>query len=286
MLAATFFLSIMTAMIKIAGQTLHVTEILFFRQLTMLIMTAPVIVRDFPGALVSRCFGLQAIRICLAFLAMLLGFTSFIHLPLAEATTLNFAKTFFVTLLAILVLGEVVGIRRWLAITVGFAGVLIVAWPTGDHPLNIYSLMALGSALAVACLMILLRKISQIDRPVTILAYQAIGVGVLMIPPTIWFWKTPTIAELVFIFAIGGFSVLGQFCNIQAFKNAEASAVAPLDYARLVYAIILGFVIFGEWPETRVFIGAGIIVLAALYTLHRERVRGKSKPVAEKTDDS
>ena len=280
-LIAAFFFSIMTVLIKMAGQTLHVTVILFLRQMTMLLMAAPVILRNFPGSLISARPDLQAIRIFCAFLAMLLGFTSIIHLPLADATTLNFAKTFFVSILAIIFLGEVVGIRRWGAITAGFIGVVIVAWPTGEGVINIYSLMAIGGAFAVAVIMILLRKITQVDKPVTILSYQAIGVGALMLPPAIYFWQTPTLWDVALIIAIGAVSSLGQLANIQGFKHAEASVIAPLDYGRLVYAIILGIIIFGEWPAARVYIGAAIIVAAALYTLHRERVKGQVKAATE-----
>jgi len=281
-LIATLFLSVMVVLIKIAGQRLHVAEILFFRQFTMLLLAAPVILRYFPSSLISARPDLQALRISLAFFAMLLGFTSIVHLPLAEATTLGFAKTFFVGILAIIFLGEVVGVRRWGAMVMGFIGVLVIAWPESGAPFNIYTLMAVGSALAVACVMTIMRTIAQVDKPVTILSYQAIGVGVLMIPPTIWFWRTPSLADLLLVAIIGGLSSIGQLCNIQAFKAGEASAIAPLDYARVIYAVIFGFIFFDEWPEPRVFIGAAIIVCAAVYTLHRERVRGGGQAAEKK----
>lgn len=281
-LLGSLFFAVMVVLIKIAGRSLHVTEILFFRQLTMLLLAAPVILRYFPSSLITALPGLQFLRVSIAFLAMLLGFSAIIHLPLAEATTLNFAKTFFVGILAIIFLGEVVGVRRWGAMFMGFVGVVVIAWPDGGSAFNIYSLMAVGSAAAVACVMTMMRTIAQVDKPVTILSYQAIGVGILMIPPTIWFWKTPTLADLVLVAVIGAVSSVGQLCNIQAFKVGEASAIATLDYVRLIYAIIFGFLIFNEWPEPRVFVGAAIIVGAAIYTLHRERIRGRADEAARK----
>ncbi|MFY0611202.1 MAG: DMT family transporter [Hyphomicrobiaceae bacterium] len=281
-LLGSLFFAVMVVLIKFTGQTLHVTEILFFRQLTMLLLAAPVIIRHFPGSLITAFPGLQTLRVSIAFLAMLLGFTSIIHLPLAEATTLNFAKTFFVGILAIIFLSEVVGVRRWAAMLMGFTGVLIIAWPQPGATLNIYTIMAVGSAAAVAVVMTLMRTIAQVDKPVTILSYQAIGVGILMIPPTIWFWKTPTLTDLMMVAAIGAVSSIGQLCNIQAFKAGEASAIAPLDYVRLIYALVLGFLIFDEWPEPRVFAGAAIIVAAAVYTLHRERIRGQREEAERK----
>ncbi len=282
MIVASAFFAVMTVLIKLAGQTLHVTQILFLRQFMMLILAGPVLIRNFPSALISARPGLQAIRILCAFFAMLLGFTAIIHLPLAEATTLNFAKTFFVGILAIVFLGEVVGIRRWSAIVAGFVGVVIIAWPEEGAGFNIYSGMAVASAMLVAFVMIIMRQIAQVDRPVTILAYQAIGVGALMLLPAIWFWQTPTLADIGLVILIGIFSSLGQLCNIHGFKAGEASVLASLDYLRLIYAIILGFLIFDEWPEPRVFIGAAIIVGAAVYTLHRERIRNQHKDAEHK----
>lgn len=283
MLLATGLLSTMLLLIKIAGQRLHVTEILCFRQLVMTALAAPVIIRGFPGSLTSQRVDLQLLRVAAAFFAMLLGFTAVVHLPLANATTLSFAKTFFVTMLAIIMLKEAVGPRRWGALIVGFIGVVIVAWPDPGQGLNIYSLMALASAAAVALVMILIRKLSQVDQPVTILTYQAVGVGLLMVPPTIYFWKTPTPEEWVLHFAIGLVSVLGQTCNILALRAAEASAVAPLDYTRLIYAALFGWLFLSEWPADRVFVGALIIIAAAAYTLHRERQKARTGIVTDAT---
>jgi drug/metabolite transporter (DMT)-like permease len=273
-LVASFFLSLMVALIKLAGLRLHVTEVLFFRQIVMLLLTSPAILNHFPGALRTQRFDLQILRVGIAFCAMLTWFTAVVHLPLAEATTIQFAKNFFVTLLAIFLLGEIVGVRRWAALVVGFVGVVIVAWPTPEHALNGYSLLAVVSAATVSVVMILVRKLSYVDPPITILTYQALGVGVLMLPPTIYFWQTPTLTELLLIAGIGIVSVIGQTCNILAIRAAEASALAPLDYSKLIYALALGYLMFSEWPEPRVFVGAFIIIAAAIYTLHRERVRG------------
>ncbi|MEO1265800.1 MAG: DMT family transporter, partial [Pseudomonadota bacterium] len=171
-------------------------------------------------------------------------------------------------------LREVVGPRRWAAVAVGFVGVVIVAWPTGGSGLNIYTAMAVASAFFVAVVVILIRKLSQVDRPVTILTYQAVGVGILMFPPMIYFWKTPTFEEALILIAIGVLSAIGQTLNIFGLRAGEASAVAPLDYMRLLFAVLFGWLVFSDWPEPRVVIGAGLIVAAAVYTLHRERKKG------------
>jgi drug/metabolite transporter (DMT)-like permease len=270
-LVGAAILSVMLALVKLAGQRLHVTEILFFRQITMVGVSLPVIIHGLPGSLKSQRPDLQLLRVGLAFGAMMLGFTAVIHLPLAEVTVLGFTKTFFMTILGIFLLGEVVRIRRWAALAVGFSGVLIVLWPTGEGGFNIYGAASITSACMVAMVMVLIRKLSQFDQPVTILSYQAVGVGLLMFGPMLWFWKTPTPWEVGLMILIGVISAAGQYINILALRAAETSALAPLDFSRLIFATILGFMMFGELPENRVLLGAAVVVGAAFYTLHRER---------------
>ncbi len=274
-LAGAAILTVMLALIKLAGQSLHVTEILFFRQMTMVAIALPAIVHGFPGSLQTRRLDLQLVRIGVAFGAMTLGFTAVIHLPLAEATTLGFTKTFFMTILGIVVLGEVVRARRWAALAAGFAGVAIILWPEAGGGSDIYRLASIASACLVALVMVLIRKLAQVDRPVTILSYQAMGVGLLMFVPMLWFWKTPSPWEAGLLLLIGAVAAAGQYVNILALRAGEASALAPLDFTRLVFAGALGLAMFGEWPEHRVYLGAAVIVGAALYTLHRERRAGR-----------
>ncbi len=275
-LAGALVLTVMLALIKYAGQRLHVTEILFFRQLVMAAVAAPAIARGFPGALRTARPDLQLARIGLAFAAMTLGFTAVIHLPLAVATTLGFTKTFFMTVAGIFLLGEVVRGRRWAALVAGFAGVLVILWPREGGEFSLYGLLSIASAALVSLVLVLVRRLTRVDRPVTILSWQAIGVGVLMFVPMLFFWQTPTPAEWALLLAIGLVSAAGQFMNILALRAGEASALAPLDFTRLVFAAVLGLMMFGEWPEPRTFLGAGVIVAAALYTLHRERRAGRA----------
>ena len=273
-LASALF-SVMIALIKMAGERLHVTEILFFRQLTMTLIAAPVIIAGWPNSLHSARPRLQVIRVGFAFMAMTMGFLAFIKLPMAEATVISFSKTFFTTILAIIILSEVVRAARWIALVAGFIGVAIIVWPDGESGLNAWHLLSLASAVCVSIVMIIIRILARLDQPVTILTYQAVGVGVLMVPPTIWFWQMPTPFEWGLLLGIGVLSAIAQYLNILAFKLGEASALAPLEYTRLIFATVLGLWLFAEWPEPRVWLGAGIIIAAALFMLYRERVRGQ-----------
>ena len=273
---ASMIFSVMIALIKLAGERLHVTEILFFRQLTMALIAAPVIISGWPESIYSARPKLQVIRVGIAFMAMTMGFLAFIKLPMAEATVISFSKTFFATILAIVVLGEIVRAPRWTALIAGFIGVAIIIWPEDSTQLNAWHLLSIASALCVSVVMIIIRILARLDKPVTILTYQAVGVGILMIVPTIWFWKTPTLFEWGLLIAIGALSAVAQYLNILAFKSGEASMLAPLEYTRLIFATILGLWLFAEWPEPRVWLGAAIIIAAALYMMHRERLRGRT----------
>ncbi len=270
MLAAAL-LSIMAGLIKLAGQHLHVTQILFFRQLTIASIALPSVIHGWPGSLRSARPGMQLARVGLAFTAMTLGFSAIIHLPLAEATVISFSRSFFVTLLAIFLLGEVVRLPRWTGLAVGFAGVVIIVWPQPGEAPGIWHLAALCSALCVSTVRILIRILARIDRPITILSFQAVGVGLLMVPPTIWFWRTPEPWEWGLLVAIGVVSAGAQYLNILAMRVGEASALAPLEFTRLLFATVLGLYLFDEFPEPRVWFGAAVIVAAAMFVLYRER---------------
>lgn len=275
-LVAAFLFSIMTMLIKLVGQRIHVTEILMFRQIVMTLIVAPTIIRSFPSSLATPHRHLHVLRVVLATVAMLMGFTAVIQLPLADATAISFAKSFFVTIFAIVILKEVVGLHRWGATILGFVGVLIMLRPTGAESFNIYGLMAVGGAACAGMVMIILRLMSRTDRPVTILTYQAVGVGLVMVVPTCWYWVTPTLEEAGLLLLVGIFSWAAQMCNIQAFRAGEATAITSLDYTRLLYATVLGGVIFAQWPGINTLMGAAIIIIASLYTVHREARRKKA----------
>lgn len=281
LLVASGLFTGMVALIKLAGQTLHVTEILLFRQIVMMLLALPAVVGGFPGSLRSARPDYQVLRIIAAVSAMLLSFTAFIHLHLAEAITIGFARTFFITIFAILILQEVVGLRRWAAMVVGFVGVLVVVQPGVEAGMNVYGLMAIGGAACAGLVMVIIRLMSRTDKPVTILSYQALGVGLLMVPPAIWFWKTPTLWELGLLAAIGAVGATAQMANIYAFRAGEASAIAPLDYTRLIWATGFGLVLFAEWPGVHVFLGAAIIIAAGLYTMYREQRLGAKRATRE-----
>ncbi|HEV7256571.1 MAG TPA: DMT family transporter [Bosea sp. (in: a-proteobacteria)] len=196
------------------------------------------------------------------------------HMPLADATATGFVAPLFVTALSIPILGEKIGWRRWTATLVGFVGVLIVVRP-GGAGFQIASLLAVASALAWAFAMIMTRMMSRTESPLTTLTYSAlIGFGLTsFVVPFLWGPVTPLIL-LMGVF-VGVSSTVGHWLIVLAYRHADASLLAPFSYIQLLWASLLGLVVFAVLPDFWTLVGAVIIAGSGLYTAHRERVTAK-----------
>lgn len=272
MIISSLTFAVMATGIKLLGRDLPVVEILLFRQLFVLLLVSPAIAKGFPSVVRTSRWPVHLTRSLLAFVAMTAGFTALVHLPLAEATAISFARTLFTTILAIVFLHEVVGWRRWTATLVGFLGVVAVARPSPDH-FNEYALLALLSAFFVAALQIALRSLARTERPLTIMTYQNVSLSILLAGPTAYFWVTPTLEQLGFLAVIGGFMSVVQWTMIKAYGVGDASAIAPMEYGRLVFAAIAGVLVFAEFPTVYTWVGAALIIGSTLYTLRRNSIR-------------
>lgn len=271
-MVAAFFFAAMMAAIKYAGETLHVAQILLLRQLGMLLIMSPQILANPLESFRTKRFDLQLIRLALALTAMLCGFTAIIHMPLAEATAIGFAKSFFVTIFAVLILKEVVGPYRWGAVFIGFIGVVIMLRP-GAEGFTVYSIYALVGAACAGAVMVVIRLLSRTESTHTIMVYQATGVAVIMLIPGVIYWQAPTAFEWMLVGIIAVTSYIGQRLNVTAFTLGEASLLASLDYVRLLYAVIIGYFLFDNLPKGTTIVGALIIVVAAVVTIQREARR-------------
>lgn len=271
---AAFCFSLMTVIVKLTGERLHVTQILMVRQIGLIIFVVPTLISNFPNSLKSSRIDLQLARILFALVAMLGGFVAVINMPLADATAIGFSKSFFVTIFAVLILHEAVGIYRWGAVMFGFVGVLLMLRP-GTDDFSIYGVYALIGAGASAIVMIIIRLLTRTDHPNTLISYQAFGIGLAMLGPGLYFWKWPTLQEWFLLSALCFVSYFSQKCNIYAYKWGEASILASLDYVRLIYATLFGYLIFNNFPGMNTWAGAGLIVTAAIYTVYREAKRKK-----------
>ena len=272
LLAGGLFATVMVTGFKFVGQRLPVLEILFFRQMFVFVLLTPVLARGFPGAFRTKRLKLHVSRSVISIAAMTSGFTAIVHLPLAEATAISFSRAMFVTLLAIFVLKEVVGIRRWGATILGFIGVLVIVRPSTDG-VNEFAMLALFSAGLVACNLIMTKSLSATERPTTIMAYQAGILTLAYAAPAWWLWIEPTWTEMALIVGIALMMSMVQYCMIRGYKEAEASAAQPLEYVRIIYAAGIGFVVFAEVPTVWTWAGAALIIASSLYTMHRNLLK-------------
>lgn len=275
-LIASLVSVLMSSLIKHVGQTIPVIEILFVRQVLVLMIISPVIFRNRATVFKSSIYGMHFLRASLSIFAMYLGFSAVVNMPLAEVTAISFARILFTTILAIIFLNEVIGLRRWTSIIAGFVGVVVIIRPDPDN-LNIYALMAITSALFVSAVQIILRKLSQIDKPSTILVFHSVTITLVMSVPAYFQWVTPSPHEMFYILMIGALMSLMQWLFIQALRVGEAAAIAPMEYTRLLYAGVIGMIFFAETPTVWTLCGAAIIVASTLYTMHRNAVKAAQK---------
>ena len=202
--------------------------------------------------------------------------TTFVYalrtLPLTTAYTIFFIAPLLITALSVPILGERVGPRRWTAIVVGFVGVLVVLRPTGEGIGSLAGLAVLLAAMGYAVSAITVRVLARTDSSqsivVWLLASMAFGAGLLALPH----WVPIQRADLWLIAGIGIAGALGQYTITEAFRQGEASLIAPLEYSALLWGLLLDFSLWGVLPDGITWIGAAVIVLSGLYLLRRERV--------------
>jgi drug/metabolite transporter (DMT)-like permease len=211
--------------------------------------------------------------------AMLLGstitnFLAFRYLQLDQALAILFSTPFLVAILAGPLLGEWIGWRRWVAILVGFAGVLLVTRPgIGDvHWAAFYSL---ASAVFYSLYIVATRVLSKTDTTDTTLFYSNLVGAVAMLPVLPFVWTMPDDPWIMFLMvAFGAFGSFGHYLLIVGHRLAPASVLAPFMYTQLVWATAFGYLVFGDVPNRWTLAGAAVVVASGLYLLHRERVRG------------
>ena len=245
-------------------------QIFFIRGFAALAVLTPFLARERFAALnnVPRP-GLQALRVALSVADGMLYFTAVKFIPLVDASTCYLAAPIFVTALSAIVLREHVGWRRWSAVLIGFAGVIIALRPTGAA-FSWYALIALAGCLCSSVLMMVTRHVR--GTPDIVLAVSQIAgsfaFGGLL---SVFMWVTPTWAIVLMILISGIVNVCGLLCANRALKLAPASVIAPFQYTAIVWALIAGYLAFGDTPSVNTILGAVIVTSAGIYIFLRER---------------
>jgi len=273
MIAASFGFTVNSAMVKtlVAGG-LDAFQVAFARALFSFALVVPFLLRAGPSALKTRHPFLHGIRAFAGAAAMVCGFYAVGHLQLADFTALSFTQPLFVTLLAVILLGEVVRWRRWLATAVGFAGVLIMVRP-GAGTFDPAALVALTSVAGIAVAVCMVKRLPVGESHTTMLAYFCLMSLAITALPALVYWTPPSLDQWLLLAGVGTLGVVSQAMIIRAYSAGEASFVAPFDYLKLILAGAIGFLVFGEVPGPWTLLGAAVIVGAALYIARREAVR-------------
>ena len=266
----------MAALVKVLGDSLDPFQIAFFRCLVGFVVLTPLALRAGPKILKTQAWRLHVGRAVAGVTAIACGFYALAHLPLATATAITFTKPLFMIVIAVLLLGEVVRWRRWTASAIGFVGVLIMVRPGGGD-FDPAMLVALVQALAIATAVALVKKLPSTERTLTVLVYFAILSTAVMAVPAILVWRPMTAEMLLLAIAMGLLGVGSQAAIVHGYRIGEATAVAPFDYSRLLFATLFGLLLFSEVPDFWTFAGAAVIVVSTLYIARREARLGHSK---------
>jgi drug/metabolite transporter (DMT)-like permease len=269
--------AMMMVLVRHVSATVHPFEAAFFRNVFGLAFMMPWLLRSGVKALATRRFGGHVMRALFGLSAMLCLFMALSLMPLAEVTALTFAAPLFATLGAALVLKERVRLRRWAATLVGFLGVMLILRP-GMEVISPAALVALGAAAFMASAFLCVRSLARTEHPAAIVIYFGLLVTPMSLIPALFVWTTPTL-ELLFWFLLLGLAATGgQLLMTRAFAAAEASAVMPFDFSRLVFVSLFGMMLFGEMPDGWTYVGAAIILAAAVYITHRESRARRTPP--------
>ncbi len=272
MLATAFCFVSMDALAKYLSQSYPVPQVVWARYVFHLLILALVLGPRLPRVARTGRLGLQFLRSLFLLGATGLFFAALSFIPLADATAIMFVAPILVTAMSVPLLGEHVGPQRWASVVVGFLGALVIIRP-GSDAMEPAALLALGAASCYGFYQIATRRLSATDAPLTTLMYSA-AVGVLVSSAAVpFFWVTPSPADWLTMMGLGLFGALGHFALIKAFQAATAVTVTPFGYVNLLWAVLFGFVFFGELPDAWTMLGAAIIAASGLYILHREKLR-------------
>lgn len=279
MIGAAAAFAVMMTIVRYASRDMHPFEVAFFRNLFGLGFMLPWIVRVGRESMTTRRLGMHLLRSLLGLAAMLTFFTALSLLPLAEVTALTFTTPLFTTIGAALILRETVRARRWTATAIGLVGALIILRP-GVDALRLEALIALAAAALMAGAFLSVKSLSRTEHPNTIVLLMGLLMTPMSLVPALFVWTMPDPGIWVWLVALGLSATVGQVFLTRAFAAADASAVLPFDFSRLVFVAILGYLVFGERPDIWTWVGAGVIVAASAYIAHREAALGRRLPAA------
>jgi drug/metabolite transporter (DMT)-like permease len=268
--AGSLTLVVMATLVKYLGSELPAMEILFFRSAIGFLFVLPLFARDPMEPLRTKRPGMHLVRGAVGAVGNACFFWTLTHMLLADAMALQFSRPLFMIPLAMLLLGEVAGLRRTAVTLLGFAGIMLYARPftAGFDPgAFVGALGALAGGLVVVCI----KRLATTEPTRVIMFYYAFWNAVFALVPAIFLWVTPSLFQFAILAVIGLLGIGGQAMITHGLTMGEATVLVPLDYSRIVYSAIVGYLLFSEVPGPWSLAGMGLIVAASLYLVLTEK---------------
>lgn len=294
MLGSAACFTVMAVLIKFLANDQSVAVMIIYRGLAGLAAVLPFALLAGRSAFAMRRPGRVFLRSFYGAFGFYAGFYAFAHLPLAEAQAISFSRTLFITVLAIWLLNETVGPRRWAAILIGFVGILVMVRPLSFFGFGAATIeptaagLAVASAFFFALAIVTVRDLTADHTPMALVIWANILTSILALPtaaleaaftqtPIVQIFAWPGWRDFSLLIAMGVAGVGAQSCFVRALSTGEASVMAVVDYVRLPLAVGAGLVVFNERPDVWGLLGAAIVIGATLYITLRERQIGKTK---------
>jgi len=271
MLGSTMAFGLMAVAIRYATRYVPTQEVAFFRNAFGLLALLPMLLRPGHAPLKTQQLPRYFVRSAIGLGSMLCAFWALGHLPLAQAVSLSYSTPLFVTIAAVLWLGETVRIRRWAAVVVGFIGVLVIVRP-GTAGFTAGSLVAVAAAVLSSLVAIQIKQLTRVDSADTVVLYTYVFWVPLSLVPALFVWVWPTGVAWLWLLATGVLGTIGQLLWTRALRLDEVSALTPISFLQLPLVTLLGWLLFNESVDRWTLIGAGIILAANAYIAHREAV--------------
>ena len=255
-------------LVRIAAQDVPILMVIFIRQVVSLLMLSPFFYHQRAAIRHSKHFRLHSLRGLTAIGGMFCGLTSVTYAPLADVTAIQMSEVLFTTLMAASFFDEQVDRHRWVAVLVGFIGVLVMLRPFSDG-FNSFMLIALAGAVFNALSVLVLRMGSDHDSAVVVMFYQGVVIIVLMSLPAFLYWQPISLHAFGVVLLMSVLMASGQWLFTLGVRIGQASALAPLNYIRLVMMALVGWWVYDEQPGTFTLIGGILIVGSVTYTIQR-----------------
>ncbi len=282
MIASAALFTAMWAVVRQASVHVHPLEVTVFRFGFGLLFLLPWIVKVGPRGFATRRPLRHGINGLVQAVATAFSFTAVSFIPIATLTALSLTAPLFATAGAALFLGETVRARRWSATMAGFLGALIILRP-GMEAMSTPALLGMAAAVFTAWGMLITKTLSNSEPPDTIALYLTVSMAVFSLPGAVIYWQAPPLEAYPWMALSGLFGTVGLRCMARAYQAADASLVMPFRYSNLIFATIIGFVFWGEFPDAWTWAGASVIVGAAFYTARREaQLARRRRPRAKK----